>query len=84
VNILNKYGKKAKNIAEFGIGTNDQAIITGFTLEDEKVMGTVHIAVGDNSSFGGKVEVNSHLDGIINKPILFIDGEKIIYSGKLL
>lgn len=64
-NILNKYGKEAKNIAELGIGTNDQAIITGFTLEDEKVMGTVHIAVGDNSSFGGKIEVNSHLDGII-------------------
>ena len=83
-NILNKYGKEAKNIAELGIGTNDQAIITGFTLEDEKVMGTVHIAVGDNSSFSGKVEVNSHLDGIINKPTLFIDGEKIIDGGKLL
>ena len=64
-NILNKYGKETKNIVELGIGTNDQAIITGFTLEDEKVMGTVHIAVGDNSSFGGKIEVNSHLDGII-------------------
>jgi len=47
-------------------------------------MVTVHIAVGDNSSFGGKVEVNSHLDGIINKPTLFIDGEKIIDGGKLL
>ncbi|AZR72641.1 leucyl aminopeptidase [Anoxybacter fermentans] len=82
--LLAKYGKDARNIAELGIGTNDQAIITGNVLEDEKVMGTVHIAIGDNKSFGGKIEVDSHLDGIINKPDLYIDGEKIMEKGKLL
>ena len=40
-------------MAEFGIGTNDKAILTGVILEDEKVMGTIHIAFGDNKSMGG-------------------------------
>ncbi|MBM7623181.1 aminopeptidase [Sporohalobacter salinus] len=80
--ILEKYGKKAKNIAELGIGTNDQATLSGNVLEDEKVMGTVHLAIGDNSAFGGEVEVESHLDGIIKQPTLKIDGEIIMKKGE--
>jgi leucyl aminopeptidase (aminopeptidase T) len=81
--IFDKYGKEARNIAELGIGTNDQATLVGAVLEDEKVMGTVHVAVGDNSAFGGKVEVESHLDGIITNPTLKIDDEVIMEDGKL-
>ena len=55
-------------MAEFGIGTNDKAILTGIILEDEKVMGTIHIAFGDNKSMGGSVRVASHLDGLIKQP----------------
>ena len=81
---LDKLGKEAYNVAELGIGTNDQAIITGEILEDEKVMGTVHIALGDNVSMGGKVSVASHLDLIIKSPTLLIDGKEIIKEGKFL
>ncbi len=81
---LNCVGKKAKNIAEFGIGANDKAIITGNMLEDEKVMGTCHIALGDNSGFGGKVKVPLHIDGLIKKPTIFVDDKKIMKEGKLL
>ncbi|MGF7184890.1 leucyl aminopeptidase (aminopeptidase T) [Desulfitispora alkaliphila] len=82
--IFKRYGKDARNIAELGIGTNDKAKLTGFVLEDEKVLGTIHVAVGDNSTFGGKVQVASHLDGIITEPTVEIDGEAIIEKGKLL
>ena len=77
-------GLAARNIAEFGIGTNDQAKITGHILEDEKVMGTVHIALGDNLSMGGTVSVQSHLDGLILKPTVALDGRIIMERGKLL
>lgn len=82
--ILDKYGKEARNIAEFGIGTNHKAKISGVVLEDEKVLGTVHIALGNNKSMGGGVGVPIHLDGIIIKPDVFFDDRMIMKNGKLL
>lgn len=82
--LVNRFGKEARNIAELGIGTNDKAILSGSVLEDEKVMGTIHIALGDNISMGGNVSVPSHLDLIVKNPTLLIDGKEIIRKGKLL
>lgn len=70
-------GKSALNIAEFGIGTNEKAIVTGIVLEDEKASGTCHIAIGSNASFGGKTNAKCHLDGVIRNPIICADGKKI-------
>ncbi|MGE5585131.1 MAG: aminopeptidase [Bacillota bacterium] len=78
-----RLGRPARNIAELGVGTNDRAVITGKVLEDEKVLGTVHIAIGNNVSFGGTVDVPSHLDGIILKPTLVVDGVAVIENGVL-
>lgn len=78
--ILDKVGDKARNIAEFGIGINPEAKLIGNVLEDEKVGGTVHIALGDNSTFGGDVIAGIHLDGIIRNPKILVDGEKFILS----
>lgn len=56
------------NIAELGIGTNDKAHRPDNILETEKILGTIHIALGDNSSFGGTVSVPFHEDFIFFKP----------------
>ncbi|MFZ1948115.1 MAG: aminopeptidase [bacterium] len=82
--LISKFGQEARNIAELGIGTNHAATLTGSILEDEKVMGTVHIALGDNISMGGRVSVPSHLDLIIKDPTLTLDGRDLIKNGKLL
>ncbi|HVP57812.1 MAG TPA: aminopeptidase [bacterium] len=84
LSLVSKFGKEARNIAELGIGTNDEARLTGSILEDEKVLGTVHIALGDNISMGGKVSVPSHLDLIIKEPTLVIDGKELIKDGRQL
>ena len=81
-NLLDSAGKEARNIAELGIGTNEKARVTGNILEDEKVIGTCHIALGNNAGFGGKVNVQLHLDGIIRNPTIFIDNKKIMNNGK--
>jgi len=77
-------GEKAFNVAEFGVGTNDAARIIGNILEDEKVMGTIHIALGNNMSMGGTVDVPIHLDGIIKSPSFELDGKPIMKDGELL
>jgi len=81
---LDLFDKKARNIAEFGIGTNKTAKITGNVLEDEKVYGTAHIAIGNNTGFGGKNEVPLHIDCVFKNPTIIIDKKKIMNNGKLL
>jgi leucyl aminopeptidase (aminopeptidase T) len=79
-----KYGSYARNIAEFGVGTLDTAEITGNTLEDEKAKGTCHIAFGDNASMGGLVRVPMHLDGIVRKPSIWLDGKLWMREGVVI
>ncbi len=76
--------KAAYNVGEFGIGTNDKAEVHGIVLEDEKVLGTAHLALGDSTSFGGKVKVSSHLDGVFHDPTIWVDEKMIMKKGKLL
>ncbi len=75
--LLDRFGPKARSIAELGIGMNPQARICGLLVEDEKVWDTAHIALGSNIGFGGDVSVALHVDCVIGRPTLYADGEKI-------
>jgi leucyl aminopeptidase (aminopeptidase T) len=75
----------ARFIAEFAIGTNPNARITGNLLEDEKVLGTCHIAFGDNTSYpGGTNESVLHIDTIVISPTIILDDKTIMENGRLL
>ena len=50
----------------------------------EKVYGTVHIAFGTNTSFGGTNKAECHMDGIILEPTLYLDEVKVIENGVFL
>lgn len=82
--ILDKAGRDARAVAEFGIGTNYKAELCGEILEDEKVFGTVHIAFGNNLSMGGNISVSSHLDGLIKEPDVYFDDILVMQRGKLV
>ncbi len=75
---------EGRTLAEFGIGTNEKARLTGNVLEDEKIYGTVHLAFGSNATFGGKTNAGVHLDGVIMAPTFSIDDQLIMKAGKLL
>ncbi|MGQ9495578.1 MAG: aminopeptidase [Thermoanaerobaculaceae bacterium] len=81
---LEAVGPGARNVAELGVGTNPNARVTGVILEDEKVLGTVHIAFGNNLSMGGTVDVPFHVDGILLNPTLTLDGRPLLVDGKPL
>lgn len=75
----NPYG-----IAELGLGVNP--VLTepfGSILMDEKIAGSVHLALGDNRSFGGTNVSNVHQDMIILNPTVYCDGEVIVDKGKI-
>ncbi len=78
-----------RNIAELGIGTNDRAARPDNILEAEKILGTIHIALGDNSGFGGRISTPFHEDYVFYRPTLtavMADGTRttLLRDGELL
>ncbi len=80
--LLQKHGPKGTNVAELGVGTNDAAILTGNVLEDEKILGTVHVAFGASAGIGGTVSVPVHLDVVVVEPTLDVGGTRVLDAGR--
>jgi leucyl aminopeptidase (aminopeptidase T) len=53
------------NVAELGVGTNPGAKRPDNILESEKILGTIHVAFGDNQGFGGTVSTPFHQDYVV-------------------
>ena len=79
-----QHGDTARIIAELGIGTNPTARLQGNIITDEKVLGTIHVAVGRNDFLGGVNIATTHIDGVLGQPTLVIDGKVLIDNGKHL
>jgi leucyl aminopeptidase (aminopeptidase T) len=73
--------ENAVNIAEISIGTNRWARTTGNVSEDKKLLGSVHIALGDNRMLGGSTASPIHLDGVISRPTVRVDELEIVRDG---
>ena len=79
---LDAHGELGRNLAELGVGTNDRAQLTGNVLEDEKILGTVHIAFGRSLGIGGTVAVPIHLDVVVADATLALDGTTVLDGGR--
>jgi leucyl aminopeptidase (aminopeptidase T) len=79
---LRGHGELGTNLAELGVGTNDRARLTGNVLEDEKILGTVHVAFGASAGIGGTVSVPIHLDVVILEATLEVDGRRVLDRGR--
>jgi leucyl aminopeptidase (aminopeptidase T) len=82
--LLTVHGEEGTNVAELGIGTNEEALLTGNILEDEKILGSCHVAFGASAAIGGTVQVPVHLDCVVLEPTVELDGEKVAGAGDLL
>jgi len=69
-------------LGELGIGTNPQARRTDITVEAEKIKGTVHLAVGDNSHMGGVNVADYHQDFVLPHPDVWFDEVPVIAAGR--
>ncbi|MFN8112303.1 MAG: aminopeptidase [Solirubrobacterales bacterium] len=84
VELLTADSEDGRTIAELGVGTNEKAELTGNVLEDEKLLGTVHVAFGASEAIGGRIQVPVHLDCVVMKPTLTVDGNELVRDGELL
>ncbi len=70
-------------IGELGIGTNPAVgEPCGYTLTDEKILGTVHLAFGDNEMLGGVNTSSLHWDMMILRPSVAVDGRPVLVEGE--
>jgi len=82
--ILREHGDAGTNLAELGVGTNDRATLTGNVLEDEKILGSIHVAFGTSIAIGGTVSVPIHLDCVVTEATLEIDGTRVLDEGRFV
>ncbi len=66
-------------IAELGIGTVPRGGLTGH--KDDSLLGTAHVALGHNASLGGRIVSDIHLDAVLQRPTIELDGLRIVVDG---
>ena len=82
--LLLAHGEDGRHLAELGVGTNEKAVLTGNVLEDEKILGTVHVAFGASAAIGGTVAVPVHLDCVVLDATLEVDGTPVLEAGRFV
>jgi leucyl aminopeptidase (aminopeptidase T) len=81
--ILDRVGRpEARLLAEFGVGLNPKATLTGRMLDDEGCAGTIHFGFGSNATIGGRTSVPFHLDFVVRSPSVWVDGELVMDRGE--
>ena len=80
--LLDPHGPAGRNLAELGVGTNERAGLTGAILEDEKALGTAHVAFGASAAIGGTVSVPIHLDVVITDATLTVGDTQVLDAGR--
>lgn len=73
--------KDADNVAEIGIGLNPLSRRNGDFEEEKKGRGNVHVAIGDNIFYGGSVQSAVHMDMVMYRSTVQLDGQTIVDHG---
>ena len=76
--------RNSYRVGEFGIGLNPLAKLCGSIIEDEAVMGTAHIALGENRPLGGRNSAPIHVDLVFKRPRIEVDGKLILKGNRFL
>jgi leucyl aminopeptidase (aminopeptidase T) len=82
--LLEKAEGDKDRIAEFGVGINYGMKPMSYRLFDEKALGTVHIAIGNNVHLGGVNKASIHYDFVLYKPNVEVDKVLIMSNGKIV
>ena len=64
-------------LAEVSIGLNPFSRPGGSALELEGIVGGAHVAVGNNVPYGGSNDARSHIDCVLLRATLSLDGEPL-------
>ena len=71
-------------VAEIGFGFNNASRLCNSMLEDEGVMGTLHLGFGNSLAFGGSCASPNHVDMVFKDASVWVDGVQLIDNGNFL
>jgi leucyl aminopeptidase (aminopeptidase T) len=66
-----------RTLAEVSIGLNPHSRPGGSALELEGILGGAHVAVGNDLPYGGSNDARSHIDCVLLRGTLRLDGEPL-------
>jgi leucyl aminopeptidase (aminopeptidase T) len=69
--------ERMRNLAEVSIGLNPLSRPGGAPLELEGIVGGAHVALGNNVAYGGSVAARSHIDCVLLRADLELDGHRL-------
>jgi leucyl aminopeptidase (aminopeptidase T) len=70
--------ERMHTLAEVSIGLNPLTRPGGSALELEGILGGAHVAVGNNVPYGGSVDARAHIDCVLLRGTLSVDGEPLV------
>jgi hypothetical protein len=73
--------ERMHTLAEVSIGLNTLARPGGAPLELEGIVGGAHVALGNNVPYGGSVDARSHIDCVLLRGELYLDGRRLDPTG---
>jgi leucyl aminopeptidase (aminopeptidase T) len=68
-------------MAEFGVGINPGMKPIGLRISDEKALGTIHLAIGNNQNLGGNNDSSIHIDFNLYHPTVTVDDTLFMENG---
>lgn len=72
------------NIAQFAVGLNPMCTeLSGVMLNDEGVLGTIHIGIGTSANLGGDTQAATHFDVIVRNPTVAFDEKVVLENGEI-
>jgi 2,5-dihydroxypyridine 5,6-dioxygenase len=83
---LSRYGDENAYCfpTEASIGVNPAARVTGNQREDKNIFGSIHFGLGTNVDVGGTLRSKIHMDGVVLRPTMYVDGKEQIRNGRFL
>jgi len=82
--VCQKRGNILRFISEISLGMNPAGVLTPAPqfIPEEKNYGTLHCGHGGNASYGTRH--GPHLDGVMGRPTVHIDGKPLMVDGRLV
>ena len=75
--------ERMRNLAEVSVAFNPSGRVCSVPMETESSRGSAHVALGNSIAYGGVVDAVAHLDCVMTRATLELDGRIVMSEGDI-